>query len=242
MFSTNNDYEILTPDGWKDFRGIVHSGEKITYKITIDTGESISATAEHYFFKDGEKHKVKSLRVGDLIDTTYRKSQIVALDENLASIVYDIVEVDQYNHQFIACQCFVTKNCDEFAFVQPPEKAKEFWTALSPTLATGGKAIITSTPNSDEDQFAMIWKEANKRFDDFGNETKLGPNGFFPFFAHWRENPLRDDAWADQERSKIGEERFRREFECCAHNTSITLQAENGEIFVTTIGELYDQY
>jgi hypothetical protein len=81
-------------------------------------------------------------------------------------------------------------------------------------LATGGKAIITSTPNSDEDQFAMIWKEANKRFDDFGNETKLGPNGFFPFFAHWRENPLRDDAWADQERSKIGEERFRREFEC----------------------------
>jgi hypothetical protein len=104
--------------------------------------------------------------------------------------------------------------CDEFAFVQPPEKAKEFWTALSPTLATGGKAIITSTPNSDEDQFAMIWKEANKRFDEYGNESKLGPNGFFPFFAHWRENPLRDDAWADQERAKIGEERFRREFEC----------------------------
>jgi len=214
MFATNNDYEILTPDGWKDFRGIVQSGEKITYKITIDTGESISATAEHYFFKDGEKHKVKSLHAGDVIDTTYGKSQISNIDENLASMVYDIVEVDQANHQFIASQCFVTKNCDEFAFVQPPEKAKEFWTALSPTLATGGKAIITSTPNSDEDQFAMIWKEANKRFDDFGNETKLGPNGFFPYFAHWRENPLRDDEWADVERSKIGEERFRREFEC----------------------------
>ena len=214
MFATNNDYEILTPDGWKDFRGIVQSGEKITYKITIDTGESISATAEHYFFKDGEKHKVKSLHAGDVIDTTYGKSQISNIDENLASMVYDIVEVDQANHQFIASQCFVTKNCDEFAFVQPPEKAKEFWTALSPTLATGGKAIITSTPNSDEDQFAMIWKEANKRFDDFGNETKLGPNGFFPYFAHWRENPLRDDEWANVERSKIGEERFRREFEC----------------------------
>ena len=104
--------------------------------------------------------------------------------------------------------------CDEFAFVQPPEKAKEFWTALSPTLSTGGKAIITSTPNSDEDQFAMIWTEANKRFDEHGNETKLGINGFFPYFAHWRENPLRDDAWAQVERAKIGEERFRREFEC----------------------------
>jgi hypothetical protein len=104
--------------------------------------------------------------------------------------------------------------CDEFAFVQPPEKAKEFWTALSPTLSTGGRAIITSTPNSDEDQFAMIWTEANKNFDEFGNQQELGVNGFFPYFAEWKEHPDRDDAWASVERAKIGEERFRREFDC----------------------------
>jgi hypothetical protein len=104
--------------------------------------------------------------------------------------------------------------CDEFAFVQPPEKAKEFWTALSPTLSTGGKCIITSTPNSDEDQFALIWTEAQKRFDEFGNEQALGTNGFHSFFAHWNEHPDRDEAWAQTERAKIGEERFRREFDC----------------------------
>ena len=104
--------------------------------------------------------------------------------------------------------------CDEFAFVQPPEKAKEFWTALSPTLATGGKCIITSTPNSDEDQFALIWTEANKKFDEYGNEAELGQNGFYPYFAHWSEHPDRDDNWARVEQAKIGEERFRREFEC----------------------------
>ena len=104
--------------------------------------------------------------------------------------------------------------CDEFAFVQPPEKAKEFWTALSPTLSTGGKCIITSTPNSDEDQFALIWTEANKKFDEFGNEQKLGTNGFASFFAHWAEHPDRDEKWAATERSKIGDERFRREFDC----------------------------
>ena len=98
--------------------------------------------------------------------------------------------------------------------MQPPEKAKEFWTALSPTLATGGKCIITSTPNSDEDQFALIWAEANKKFDEFGNESDVGQNGFASYTAHWSEHPDRDDAWANQERSKIGEERFRREFEC----------------------------
>jgi hypothetical protein len=104
--------------------------------------------------------------------------------------------------------------CDEFAFVQPPEKAREFWTALSPTLSTGGKCIITSTPNSDEDQFALIWTEANKKFDEFGNESKLGQNGFYSYFAHWAEHPDRDEEWAKVERSKIGEERFRREFDC----------------------------
>ncbi len=103
--------------------------------------------------------------------------------------------------------------CDEFAFV-PPNIADEFWTSISPTLATGGKAIITSTPNSDEDTFATIWKEANKKFDEFGNERDVGINGFFPFTCHWSEHPDRNDAWARTEQGRIGEERFRREYNC----------------------------
>jgi hypothetical protein len=103
--------------------------------------------------------------------------------------------------------------CDEFAFV-PPEIATEFWTSISPTLATGGRAIITSTPNSDEDTFALIWSEANQKFDEFGNDQETGKNGFFPFRAEWHEHPDRDDAWMQQEMGRIGEERFRREYGC----------------------------
>ena len=62
--------------------------------------------------------------------------------------------------------------CDEFAFVAP-NIAEEFWTSISPTLATGGRAIITSTPNSDEDTFATIWKQAEDKFDEHGNESVL---------------------------------------------------------------------
>lgn len=102
---------------------------------------------------------------------------------------------------------------DEFAFVRPTI-AKEFWTSMSPTLSTGGKAIITSTPNSDEDQFALIWKEANKCIDEFGNPTDAGINGFKAFKAIWNEHPDRDEKWAVQERSRIGEDRFRREMAC----------------------------
>ena len=104
--------------------------------------------------------------------------------------------------------------CDEFAFVNPPNKAKEFWTALSPTLATGGKCIITSTPNSDEDQFALLWKEANKNLDENGEVMKVGVNGFAAYKAHWSEHPDRDEEWARDEKSRIGIERFRREHEC----------------------------
>jgi len=103
--------------------------------------------------------------------------------------------------------------CDEFAFV-PPNVASEFWTSISPTLATGGKAIITSTPNSDEDQFAQIWNEANKQFDEFGNETEVGRNGFAPYMAIWSQHPDRDEKWMNEEMSRVGEERFRREHNC----------------------------
>ena len=48
---------------------------------------------------------------------------------------------------------------DEFAFVRPGI-ADKFWTSIYPTISTGGKCIITSTPNSDEDKFAKIWFNA----------------------------------------------------------------------------------
>jgi len=102
---------------------------------------------------------------------------------------------------------------DEFAFVRP-SIAELFWTSITPTLSTGGKAIITSTPNSDEDQFALIWKGANKTEDEFGNTTELGTNGFRAYRAHWSEQPGRDEAWAEQMKAQLGEDRFRREIGC----------------------------
>ena len=103
--------------------------------------------------------------------------------------------------------------CDEFAFVRPTI-GREFWTSISPTLATGGKCIITSTPNSDEDQFATLWKGANKCVDEYGNPTEIGINGFKSFRSYWNEHPDRDETWAAQQRAQLGDERFRREMDC----------------------------
>lgn len=113
---------------------------------------------------------------------------------------------------------------DEFAFVKP-RMATEFWSAMAPTLATGGKCIITSTPQSDEDMFAEIWHGATTTIDEEGNEIPdgVGVNGFKAFTAHYSEVPGRDDAWAAREKAKIGYEKFQREYECAFAGEESTL-------------------
>jgi Terminase large subunit, T4likevirus-type, N-terminal/Terminase RNaseH-like domain len=103
---------------------------------------------------------------------------------------------------------------DEFAFIKK-RIAEEFWSAIGPTLATGGKCIVTSTPNSDEDTFAQIWFGANRTLDEFGNELPggVGANGFRAFMAKWNQHPDRDQDWANKERAKFGYEKFAREYD-----------------------------
>lgn len=213
MFATNSDYEILTPDGWRDFRGLTITSGKETFTLTLETGEVVVSTENHCFFINGQKKQLKNIVIGDQLDTVEGRSSVVSIVANKIEDVFDIVEVDQDDHQFIVNNSIITKNCDEMAFVRP-SIAREFWVSISPTLTTGGKALITSTPNSDEDQFATIWKQANKCTDEWGNTTELGINGFRSFQSYWWEHPDRDEAWKQAEMGRIGEERFRREMNC----------------------------
>jgi hypothetical protein len=133
---------------------------------------------------------------------------------------------------------------DEFAYVRP-RVAVEFWTAMAPTLATGGKCIITSTPASDEDTFAELWLGAVNTIDEDGFEVPdgLGINGFKAFSAHYSDVPGRDEKWAAIERAKIGDERFQREYECKFAGeestliSSLTLQRLRGNEPLFKLGE-----
>jgi hypothetical protein len=233
----NNNYLIDTPSGWRGFRGVTKAENKQTYELKLVNGQSVKATHRHFFFVRNEKISVEDLKVGDFIDTSDGPVEIETIRESGACAVYDLIEVDHISHKFYVNGNIVTHNCDEFAFVRP-SIAKEFWTSISPTLSTGGKAIITSTPNSDEDQFATIWKQANKTFDEFGNVTPLGTNGFRAYRSSWDEHPDRDEVWKAEEIGRIGEERFRREHGCVGANSIVTLKWPSGEIREVTIGEL----
>jgi len=101
---------------------------------------------------------------------------------------------------------------DEFAFVRDTI-AEEFWTSVSPTLATGGSCIICSTPNGDTNRFAQIWRGANNPNPDPAL-AGVGINGFAPIEVKWDEPPGRDEKFKREETAKIGEIRWQQEYEC----------------------------
>lgn len=99
---------------------------------------------------------------------------------------------------------------DEFAFVRDTVQ-QEFWTSMAPTLATGGSCIICSTPNGDYNLFAQTWRGANIPSSD---RPEQGINGFVPIEVKWNEPPGRDQKFKEQEIAKIGDIRWRQEYEC----------------------------
>lgn len=99
---------------------------------------------------------------------------------------------------------------DEFAFVRDTVQ-QEFWTSMAPTLATGGSCIICSTPNGDYNLFAQTWRGANIPSSD---NPSHGINGFASIEVKWDEPPGRDQKFKEQEIAKIGDIRWRQEYEC----------------------------
>jgi hypothetical protein len=237
LYATNTEYEILTPTGWENFDGVFlnKQANKTSRKLFFSNSTFIIATVEHRFFKNKQEIKVIDLCIGDSLDSEIGTLEIVNIEELMLEDTYEIFNAT--NHVILANKIH-SHQCDEFAFVRPTI-AKEFWTSISPTLATGGKCIITSTPNSDEDQFAQIWRQANKRIDEYGNETELGQNGFKPFRSYWHEHPDRDKKWEIEQRAQLGEERFRREMMCVAQDTEIDI-CLHGNCSTMTISELFD--
>ncbi|VVC05207.1 Terminase-like family protein [uncultured archaeon] len=96
--------------------------------------------------------------------------------------------------------------CDELAFVRPTI-AREFWASISLTLSTGGKVIVTSTPNNPDDLFSDLWHGANQTEDENGNtiNNELGVNGFKAVSARWDEHPDRDDDWLEEQKRIIND-------------------------------------
>lgn len=93
MLKLNNKYEILTPDGFKDFRG-VQKLQKKTLLFTCGNGVSCKVSKDHVFRINQDDVLASSLKVGDYLTTSYGISNIISISEGGVCDVYDPIDVD----------------------------------------------------------------------------------------------------------------------------------------------------
>lgn len=101
---------------------------------------------------------------------------------------------------------------DEVAFIR---NAEEIWTAALPTLSSGGRAVLISTPNGVQGFFHKKYTEAEQEISTI-RESSDGEEEVVVFNAiklDWRVHPERDDAWYKRTIAAIGPIKFRQEYE-----------------------------
>jgi hypothetical protein len=89
---------------------------------------------------------------------------------------------------------------DEAAFV---DSIDEIWASSQQTLATGGGAIVLSTPNGTGNFFHKTWVGA-----------EAGTNGFNPIKLHWTLHPDREQDWRAKQDQLLGEKMAAQECDC----------------------------
>lgn len=112
---------------------------------------------------------------------------------------------------------------DEFAFLRP-NLATEFIASVMPSISSGKttRCIITSTPNG-MNHFYEMW-QTSLELDQAEAEYDKGNNNLYVrSVVTWDQVPGRTEVWANSEKLKIGDQRFRQEYECEFVGSGITL-------------------
>jgi len=111
---------------------------------------------------------------------------------------------------------------DEAAFI---DYIDTIWSAASMTLATGGDAIVLSTPNGVGNLFHKMWQSAEEGTgfsgatgeaeEDAKDADADAPSFLFnPIKLHWSVHPERNQAWRDEQDALLGKRKAAQECDC----------------------------
>lgn len=112
---------------------------------------------------------------------------------------------------------------DEAAHI---ENLKELWLGIRPTLSTGGRAIVFSTPNGKGNYFHELWAGADTGEWEDGKSgfhgKKTGTNGFHPIKLPWTVHPERDEKWFENEAASMDQRGISQELLCSFESSGYT--------------------
>ena len=204
-YTSNSKYEVLTPDGFKDFNGITEEYKDNLTKIYLSNNSSIVCTYDHQIqLYDGEWIMAISAFVDDVITTRNGSLSIINIEHHIkGECVYDLIGVIDvecyYTNEILSHNCSVVY-VDEACFI---EKDMEFFASTYPVITSGKdtRIIMTTTPRGARGMFYMLWKDALEK-----------KNTFIPYQADWTSRPERDEKWKEETIANIGYSRFAQEF------------------------------
>jgi hypothetical protein len=239
-----SEWEVLTPEGWKDFSGIVQYEKKVI-TVKFDDGMELTGSETHRVMGVKGMVELQHLKIFDAVKTKNGKAKVIKISEvKETQKVYDLVEVASTGHEYYT-NGIVSHNCDEMAFI-PNRVQNEFMAGTAPALsATRGKMIVTSTPNGSRDLFAKLWFGSGMEWDKKEYtyaRTNPAKNLFSPLFVpYWIDPTKNNEEWINREKKTLDDPiKWRVEFECLGEDTQVEVYDEIEEVYKTiTLDKMY---
>lgn len=158
------DYQILTPSGFVQFKGVKKfmSNEYLT--LTFKDGDVIKCTTNHVFFDNEDKHIIaKDIKENDVL---YDDKQVLKVEHIIGEEqyqFYDILNVDNQDKGYLIENGIKSHN------------------------SAGSRCIMLSTPRGVGSLFHRLWTQAQQGKNRF-HTTKL-----YWWVHPWRDQEWRDN-------------------------------------------------
>lgn len=204
----NNNFEVLTDEGFKKFKGVIVGTNNSKIKINFSNKRQLICTPKHKIIVDS---KFNFLYAKDLVVGSKIHNNIVV--ENIETYedldpVYELLEVED-NHRYLtngilSRQCLIL---DELAFIDE-HLVQDFWKSVYPIISSSKKSkiFVASTPNGSGNLFHNLYTGA----------LETDPekhNGWRAERVDWWEVPGRDEKWKRNTIRELGsQEYFDQEF------------------------------
>jgi hypothetical protein len=192
-----NDYEILTPTGFKPFSGFKKTDQRKAVLITFNDGSDITVSVDHEFlcasgnYTTAKKSRYKKILTEDgfkVVNSVKALKQLVDL--------YDATDVEG---SVYLTNGVASHNCNLL---------NSFWASVYPIISssTKSKIIMASTPRDTSGLFYRLYQKSISNSPDNTWVSKVVP---------WYDVPGRDEKWAQQTRAAMDDpSMFEVEFEC----------------------------
>ena len=210
-----NNYEVLTPTGFKKFKQCQKYTNRECVKLIFDDASKLVCSKDHeILLSDGEFELAHKL-IGKVVQTQTGNKCITAVNRHDSVDLFDLTDVEGgvYYTNGVA-----SHNCNMLS---------EFWASVYPIISASKKAkiVMASTPRDTSGLFYKLY------------QSSLQPKSAWKSMKiTWDQVPGRDEQWRqDTIQSLSDPSTFSREFECVAGNTQLDIENAN----ISTIEQVY---